>query len=96
MGEFAPEIIPAVIWSQDSCVVVNADESIADVVSPTSGLPLFYDPDIARRYPEIGWRLHAGNVSQPAIGAAAAILIGSERAAELGFRPRARIISLAE
>lgn len=53
------------------------------------GLPLFYDLDIAHRYPEIRWRLHAGNVSQPVVGAAAAILIGSDRATELSRRPRA-------
>jgi acetyl-CoA acetyltransferase len=59
-------------------------------------VPLFYDPDIADRYPEIGWRLHAGNVSQPVMGAAAAILVRGDRAIELGLRPRARILGLAE
>jgi acetyl-CoA acetyltransferase len=96
MGEFGPEIIPAVKWSLDSRVIIEADETIADDPPPGPGLPLFYDPDIAHRYPEIGWRLHAGNVSHPVIGAAAAVLVGSDRAIELGLRPRARILALAE
>jgi acetyl-CoA acyltransferase len=96
MGEFGPEIIPAVVWSPESRVLVEVDETTADDVPPGSGVPLFYDPDIADRYPEIGWRLHAGNVSQPVMGAAAAILVGGDRAIELGLRPRARIVGLAE
>jgi acetyl-CoA acyltransferase len=96
MGEFGPEIIPAVVWSPESRVLVEVDETIAGDVPPGSGVPLFYDPDIADRYPEIGWRLHAGNVSQPVMGAAAAVLVGRDRAVELGLRPRARILGLAE
>jgi acetyl-CoA acyltransferase len=96
MGEFGPEIIPAVVWSPESRVLVEVDETTADEVPPGSGVPLFYNPDIADRYPEIGWRLHAGNVSQPVMGAAAAVLVGGDRAIELGLRPRARILGLAE
>jgi len=96
MGEFRPEIIPAVAWSPESCVVIEADETIVGDLPPDNGGPLFYNSDIARQYPEIGWRLHAGNVSQPVIGAAAAILVGHDRAIELGVRPRARILALAE
>jgi acetyl-CoA acyltransferase len=96
MGEFGPEIIPAVAWSPESRVVIEADETIVGDLPPDNAGPLFYDSDIADRYPEIGWRLHAGNVSHPVIGAAAAILVGHDRAIELGLRPRARILALAE
>jgi len=96
MGEFGPEIIPAVVWSPQSRVLVEVDETIADEGPPGSGVPLFYDADIADRYPEIGWRLHAGNVSQPVMGAAAAVLVGGDQAIELGLRPRARILGVAE
>jgi acetyl-CoA acyltransferase len=96
MGEFGPEIIPAVAWSPESLVVIEADETIVGDLPPDNGEPLFYDSDIACRYPEIGWRLHAGNVSHRVIGAAAAILVGHDRAIELGLRPRARILALAE
>ncbi len=36
MGEFGPEIIPAVVSSPESRVLVEVDETIADVVSPGS------------------------------------------------------------
>jgi acetyl-CoA acyltransferase len=96
MGEFGPETIPAVVWSPESRLLVEVDETTADDVPPGGRVPLFYDADIASRYPEIGWRLHAGNVSQPAMGAAAAVLVGADRAIDLGLRPRARILGLAE
>jgi acetyl-CoA acyltransferase len=96
MGEFGPEIIPAVVSSAESRVLFEMDETIAGDAPPGGGVPLFYDPDIADRYPEIGWHLHAGNVSQPVMGAAAAVLVGGDRAIELGLRPRARILGLAE
>jgi acetyl-CoA acyltransferase len=96
MGEFGPEIIPAVVSSLQSQVLVGADETIDGDLPPSSGVPLYYDPDIADRYPEIGWRLHAGNVSRPVMGAAAAVLVGGDRAIELGLRPRARILGRAE
>jgi len=96
MGEFGQEIIPAVVWSPESRRVITADETIPDSSPDIGEEPLFYDPDIARRHPEIGWCLHAGNVSRPVIGAAATILLGSDRAEELGVRPRARILALAE
>jgi acetyl-CoA acyltransferase len=96
MGEFGPEIVPAVVWSTQERSVIKVDETIGGDVAPDDGAPLFYDPAIADRYPEIGWRLHAGNVSQRVMGAAAAILVGDGRAAELGLRPRAQILGLAE
>ncbi|MBC3193763.1 hypothetical protein H7X46_22135 [Pseudonocardia sp. C8] len=82
MGEFGPEIIPAVAWTTRSCKVVTADETIGDAVAPG--------------FPQPGRHLHAGNISHPAVGAAVTILMGSERALELGIRPRARIVALAE
>jgi len=52
MGEFGPEIIPAVAWSPESRVVIEADETIVGDLPPDHGGPLFYDSDIAHRYPE--------------------------------------------
>jgi len=95
MGEFAPEIIPITACSPHSRTIIDVDETIADT-PPARGRPLFYKPGIAHRYPEIGWHLRACNVSQPAVGAAAAVLVGHNRAIELGLRPRARLLALAE
>ncbi|MER5670278.1 thiolase family protein [Pseudonocardia alni] len=53
--------------------------------------PAFEDEDTARRFPEIGWRITAGNSSPISDGAAAVLLASPERARELGLTPRARI-----
>ncbi|HJQ05463.1 MAG TPA: hypothetical protein VJ872_08475 [Nocardioides sp.] len=87
MGEFAPEIIPAVAWSHQSRVVVTSDETIGTTAAAADPYALGAGP---------GRRLHRENVSRPAAGAAAALLLGADRAAELGLRPRARILAFAE
>lgn len=84
MGEFCPEIIPAVAWSTQSRVVVTADETIGAAVDTGAAL------DDGRQ------RLHAGNLGCAAVGAAATLLLGADRALELGVRARARILALAE
>ncbi|WP_159928605.1 steroid 3-ketoacyl-CoA thiolase [Rhodococcus sp. WAY2] len=94
-GEFANEIVPAVKWDE-TCQVVTADETVLRPSVPSDGAPLFYDPEFAEKYPSIGWHLNSGNVSQPASGAAAAILVRAGESARLGLRPRARILGIAE
>jgi acetyl-CoA acyltransferase len=57
--------------------------------------PAFADEGFARRFPEIAWRITAGN-SSPLTDGACAVLITSEEAAERwGLRPRARFHSFA-
>jgi len=57
--------------------------------------PAFVDHAAKKLYPEIDWRITAGNSSQVSDGAGIA-LIASERVAnELGFRPLARIVGSA-
>ena len=46
---------------------------------------------MAERFPEIEWKVTAGNSSQITDGAAALLLMSEETAAALGLRPRARI-----
>ena len=87
MGEFASETVPAVAWSTHSRTVVTADQTLTTSASPF--------PMTARRHPYVGRHLRAQDVSRPAIGAAATILVGAERASELGIRPHARILALA-
>lgn len=61
-----------------------------------SGLsPVFYDAKIAGRFPEIQWRVTAGNSSPLTDGASAALIMSEERAAALGLKPRARFHSFA-
>jgi acetyl-CoA acyltransferase len=57
--------------------------------------PAFEDERWARRYPELDWRVTAGNSSPVNDGAAAVLVASDEAAARLGLTPRARIRSFA-
>jgi acetyl-CoA acyltransferase len=57
--------------------------------------PSFRDEEIARRFPEIDWRITPGNSSPLTDGASAALIMSEQKAAELGLRPRARFHSFA-
>ncbi len=74
------------------------DETVRPGSSPEvlAGLkPAYYDPAAAERFPEIGWRITAGNASPINDGAAALLIMGADVAARLGLRPRARFHSFA-
>jgi acetyl-CoA acyltransferase len=74
------------------------DESIrpATTAQVLAGLPAaFYDEAMARRFPQIGWHITAGNSSPLNDGATAVLIMSSEKAAELGVTPKARLHSFA-
>lgn len=74
------------------------DETIraATTTEGLAGLPAsFYTEDYAARFPEIQWRVTAGNSSPLTDGASAALIMSSARAASLGLTPRARLHSFA-
>ena len=98
-GLFVGELTPVPVASQDGTTrVVDRDEGIrpATTVELLAGLrPAFYDPALAQRFPQIGWHVTAGNSSQINDGAAALLLMSSERARALGLTPMARVHSFA-
>lgn len=55
----------------------------------------FRTDDLAARFPELDWRITAGNSSPLTDGASAAVLMSAERADSLGLRPRARFRAFA-
>jgi acetyl-CoA acetyltransferase family protein len=57
--------------------------------------PAFQDPTMGAAYPEIGWKITAGNSSQVSDGAAAVLLMEERTATHLGLRPRAAITHFA-
>ncbi|RFS82004.1 thiolase family protein [Actinomadura spongiicola] len=57
--------------------------------------PAYYDPRMAERFPEIGWKVTAGNASPINDGAAAVLVMGADVADRLGLRPRARFHAFA-
>ncbi|WP_329522113.1 thiolase family protein [Spirillospora sp. NBC_01491] len=74
------------------------DETVRPGTTPEilAGLrPAYYDAGIAERFPEIGWRVTAGNSSPINDGAAAVLIMGADVAGRLGLRPRARFHAFA-
>ena len=57
--------------------------------------PAFHNDELSARFPEIDWRITAGNSSPYTDGASAVLIMAEERALELGLTPRARFHSFA-
>ncbi|HEY9352609.1 MAG TPA: acetyl-CoA C-acyltransferase, partial [Nocardioides sp.] len=107
LDEFAAESHQraAAAWKDghfDSQVTYVNDLRVDETIRPSStadslaGLRLaFKDEDSVARFPEIDWRVTAGN-SSPINDGSAALLVASEEAtARLGLTPRARVHSFA-
>ncbi|WP_072690495.1 thiolase family protein [Rhodococcus marinonascens] len=89
-GWFDNETIP--VTTPDG--VVSADETIREgtTAEKLSGLKPAFDSDQWRhRFPDIEWKVTAGNSSQISDGAAALLIMSEEKARALGLRPRASI-----
>jgi len=57
--------------------------------------PAFHDEEYAARFPQLDWRITAGNSSPLTDGASAVLIMSEERAQQLGLTPRARFHSFA-
>jgi acetyl-CoA acyltransferase len=93
-GRFDHEIVP-ITTSEGT---VSTDETIrpGTTVELLGGLPpAFAESGYAARFPELEWKITAGNSSQLTDGAAALLVTGEQRAAELGLTPRARVVASA-
>ncbi|MCU1402173.1 MAG: fadA [Microbacteriaceae bacterium] len=76
----------------------KVDETVrpATTLESLAGLkPAFYSDELSRRFPEIDWRVTAGNSSPLTDGASAVLIMSEEKAAALGLRPRARFVHSA-
>lgn len=74
------------------------DETIRPTTTPDSlaGLRLaFQDDRWSARFPEIDWKVTAGNSSPVNDGSAALLVTSEDKAAALGLKPRARVHSFA-
>jgi acetyl-CoA acyltransferase len=88
-GWLAPFVVPVDVDGH----AVSVDEGIRDATTAEilAGLKAsFRRDDIAERFPEIAWRITAGNSSQITDGAAAAIIASPAAVERLGLRPRAK------
>ncbi|MEV5384452.1 thiolase family protein [Streptomyces sp. NPDC052721] len=98
-GYFDAEIVPVdVMDAQGAAGRHLTDETIrpATTAAQLAKLrPAFTDEGVARRFPEIDWRITAGNSSPLTDGASAVLIMSEERATALGLRPRARFHAFA-
>jgi acetyl-CoA acetyltransferase family protein len=91
-GQLAREITP--ITARD--LVIDRDETIrpsstADALGTLQ--PAFRSSEMEARFPDIDWKVTAGNASQITDGAAAVLVMSEARAQSLGLVPRARFVA---
>jgi acetyl-CoA acyltransferase len=94
-GAFDSQVLPVLADGADA---VAFDETVraGTTVEKLSGLaPAFRTDELAARFPDLDWRITAGNSSPLTDGASAALIMSEEKAAELGLTPRARFHSFA-
>ena len=98
-ADLAPEIVPVEVPAgAGATATVERDETIRPDTDPARLAelePAFRSEEMADRFPEIEWRVTAGNSSQLADGAAAALVTSEAAAERLGLRPRARVHAMA-
>jgi len=94
-GAFKNEIVPVALpdggehWVDETVRAGTTVEGLAGLRS------VFIDEAFAARFPEIDWRITAGNSSPFTDGASAVLIMSEERASQLGLTPRARFHGFA-
>ncbi|WP_067852620.1 thiolase family protein [Nocardia shimofusensis] len=89
-GLFTAELTPIAGLTTDEGIRVGSTLETLGALRPA-----YYDPAMAARFPEIDWRITAASASQVSDGSAAVLIMTSERAAQLGLTPLARVHSFA-
>ena len=94
-GGFRDEIVPIALADGGR---FDTDETIrpGSTAESLGTLKAAFATDTYRaQFPDVDWKVTAGNSSQLTDGASALLLMSEERAAALGLRPRARIVASA-
>lgn len=98
-GRFARDVVPIKAPNVDGDLVeVSMDESVrpSTTIEVLAGLtPAFRNELWEQRFPQIDWKVTAGNSSPINDGASAVLITSSETARRLGLTPRARVHSVA-
>jgi acetyl-CoA acetyltransferase family protein len=97
-GITARSIVPVEVESADGTRRVTHDEGLRrdTTLARLAALqPAFFDERVQADWPEIDWRVTAGNSSQVTDGAGAVLLAEEQTAARLGLRPRAAVTHFA-
>ena len=77
---------------------VTADEGIRDTTTEEilqTLRPAFERADMLERFPQIDWRVTAGNSSQVTDGAAATLVVSEEALERYGLTPRGKIVGMS-
>ncbi|MGW4486354.1 thiolase family protein [Amycolatopsis sp. NPDC004368] len=94
-GKFAGEVAALKAPGPDGALVdVTTDESVRPGTTPEvlAGLKPAFKADLWEdRFPQIDWRVTAGNSSPINDGASAVLITSSDTAQKLGLKPRARL-----
>jgi acetyl-CoA acyltransferase len=94
-GKFAGEVVALKAPGPDGSLVdVTTDESVRPGTTPEvlAGLKPAFKADLWEdRFPQLDWRVTAGNSSPINDGAAAVLITSSDTAKKLGLKPRARL-----
>ena len=93
-GLFDSQVVPVEVDGGP----ITADETIraGTTIAGLGGLAsAFRTDDLAARFPELDWRITAGNSSPLTDAASAALIMSEEKAVELGLTPRARFHAFA-
>src|SRR6185312_7065581 len=89
-SDFSSELVDVGVgWVDETVRPGTTVESLAGLK------PAFYNEELGERFPEIEWRVTAGNSSPLTDGASAVLIMSEEKAAALGLTPRARFHSFA-
>jgi acetyl-CoA acetyltransferase family protein len=96
---FAAEIVPISVAHDATTTSVTADETIRPGTTTESLASLktvFATDDARARFPDLDFRVTAGNSSQITDGAAAMLIMDRATAERMGLRPRARFHAFSQ
>jgi acetyl-CoA acyltransferase len=98
-GWFANEIVPVTVTAADGSQREHVADETIRAGTTTQGLaklsPSFASDAMSTRFPQIDWRITAGNSSPLTDGASAVLIVEESLAGELGLRARARFHTFA-
>jgi acetyl-CoA acyltransferase len=97
-GRFDRDVVPVKVETDRGTVLVETDESVrpGTSVEGLAGLRTAFESETwSGRFPQIDWKVTAGNSSPTNDGSAAMLITSRGTADRLGLRPRARLHSFA-
>ncbi|MFC8680387.1 thiolase family protein [Microbacterium ureisolvens] len=94
-GRFDSQVVPVLAGGPDAVAFDETVRAGTSVESLAGLAPAFRTDALAARFPDLDWRITAGNSSPLTDAASAALIVSEEKAAALGLTPRARFHSFA-